>query len=196
VVHDGYKGDGVDSLLTTFTYENGYYDRYEREFYGFGKVTTTTHDAGKTASRPKTNAYRRRVQTFSNDNYFTKGLLLTETLLDKEGKKYTQKENTYALKPVVAKEVFFPAVVQTGQRFFEGQAQAGKQTRMQFEYDELGNMSKLLDEGDLSSADDDITAQVAYHKVEGNYSWQRPGDCSKCRAARRCAARVGDGRKG
>ncbi len=31
VVHDGYKGDGGQSL-TTFAYENGYYDRYEREF--------------------------------------------------------------------------------------------------------------------------------------------------------------------
>jgi hypothetical protein len=40
VMHDGYKGDGIDSLMTTFVYENGYYDRYEREFYGFGKVTT------------------------------------------------------------------------------------------------------------------------------------------------------------
>jgi len=173
-VRDGYTGDGVDSLLTTFAYEDGYYDRHEREFYGFGKVTTTTHDAGKIAKQAEDNAYRRLVQTFNNDNYFTRGLLLTETLLDKEGNKYTEKENTYQLKPVVAKEVYFPAVVRTEQRFFEGQAQAGKRTRMQFEYDELGNMSKLLDGGDLSSTDDDITAQVAYHKVENHYLMATP----------------------
>jgi len=165
VVHDGYGGDGVDTLMTTFAYENGYYDRYEREFYGFGKVVAAIHDTEKTAD----NEYRRVVRTFSNEIYFTKGLLLTETLLDKEGKKYTEKENKYALKPVVGSEVVFPAVVQTEQRFYEGQSQAGKQTRMLLEYDERGNLSKLLDKGDLSSTDDDITALVQYHEVEEKY---------------------------
>jgi RHS repeat-associated protein len=170
VVQDGFKGDGVDSLLTTFAYENGYYDRHEREFYGFGKVITNTHDTEKKDD----NLYRSVVQTMSNDNYFTKGLLLTETLLDQEGRKYTEKENTYELKQIVAGEVAFPAVVQTEQRFFEGQSQAGKRTRMQFTYDELGNMRTLLDEGDLSGADDDIAARVEYHQVEDKYLMATP----------------------
>jgi len=131
IMHDGFKGDGVDSLMTTFAYENGYYDRHEREFYGFGKVTTTTHDTEKPGKQVEDNTYRRVVQTMSNDSYFTKGLLLTETLLDKEGNKYTEKENTYELKAVKAEgvaagEVLFPALKQTQQRFYEGQAQAGK----------------------------------------------------------------------
>jgi hypothetical protein len=37
---DGFVGDGVDSTFTTFEYEGGYYDRHERSFYGYGKVTT------------------------------------------------------------------------------------------------------------------------------------------------------------
>jgi YD repeat-containing protein len=175
VMHDGFKGDGVDSLMTTFAYENGYYDRHEREFYGFGKVVTHTHDTEKKDD----NLYRSLVQTLSNENYFTKGLLVTETLQDKEGKKYTEKENTYELKAVKtagvpAGEIFFPALKQTEQRFYEGQSQAGKRTRMRFEYNELGNMTTLIDEGDLSSNDDDLSAQISYHEVESNYIMATP----------------------
>jgi len=37
---------------------------------------------------------------------------------------------------------------------------------MQFAYNEVGNMTTLLDEGDLSSNDDDLSAQISYHQVE------------------------------
>ena len=90
-VNDGHKDDGADKLLTTFTYEDGYHDRHERDFYGFAKVTTQTRDAQSGEE------YRHLVQTFHNQDYYTKGLLLTETLADAKGNKYTEKENRYRL---------------------------------------------------------------------------------------------------
>jgi hypothetical protein len=43
-VRDGFPGDGPDVQLTSFHYENGFYDRFEREFYGFRTVTAEEHD--------------------------------------------------------------------------------------------------------------------------------------------------------
>ncbi|CAA9225514.1 MAG: Enoyl-CoA hydratase [uncultured Cytophagales bacterium] len=166
VVRDGFEGDGVDSMRTTFAYEDGYYDRHEREFYGFGKVTTRLHDTGQADPG---NVYSSVAETFSNDNYFTKGLPLSETMQDGEGRKYSRKEHKYALRDVVAGAVVFPALIQTAEQFYEGQPDPGKQTRVGFGYDRYGNMTTLTDEGDLDSKDDDLHAAVAYHYLEDNY---------------------------
>lgn len=44
-VFDGHTGDGIDHSIAKFRYEDGYQDRREREFYGFGKVTQEQIDA-------------------------------------------------------------------------------------------------------------------------------------------------------
>src|SRR5690606_32617251 len=38
-VHDGHAGDGADTHATAYAYAGGYYDRREREFYGYATVT-------------------------------------------------------------------------------------------------------------------------------------------------------------
>jgi hypothetical protein len=66
---DGHSGDGVDIMQTAFEYGNGYHDRHERAFYGFGEIKTNQLDeSGDT--------YRSTIRTFANSNYFEKGLLL------------------------------------------------------------------------------------------------------------------------
>src|SRR5690606_20928137 len=84
---DGYKGDGPDSLLTTFAYEDGFYDRHEREFYGFAKVITRTHDTGNNNA-----LHANAIQTYKNSNYYEKGLMLKEVLKDADDKPYVEKE--------------------------------------------------------------------------------------------------------
>ena len=35
---DGHTGDGEDHTITQYTYQNPYYDRWERAFYGYETV--------------------------------------------------------------------------------------------------------------------------------------------------------------
>ncbi len=170
-LYDGHTGDGVDTLLTTFAYEAGYHDRHERDFYGFAKVTTHTRDASS-----KT-IYNSLVQTFSNNNYYSKGLLLTETVTDSKSRKYSEKENIFTLtdlstgkplsKALLEDKAFagrvFPALTESYQRFFEGKAEAGKTTHMRLSYDGYGNVKKIEDLGDVDTDSDDLLAEVTYH---------------------------------
>ena len=179
-VDDGHKDDGADKLLTTFTYEDGYHDRHERDFYGFAKVTTQTRDAQSGEE------YRHLVQTFHNQDYYTKGLLLTETVADAKGNKYTEKENRYRLlEPATGEERaselpdyysgrVFPALTQTVQRYYEGEEQAGKSTRTLLSYGTYGNVKKIEDLGDVDSPEDDLLAEVSYHTLTEPYVVNQP----------------------
>ena len=181
-IYDGHTGDGVDTLLTTFEYEAGYHDRHERDFYGFAKVSTHTRDASS-----KT-IYNSLVQTFSNNNYYSKGLLLTETVTDSKSRKYSEKENIFTLtdlatgKPLAdarkEDKAFagrvFPALTESYQRFFEGKPEAGKTTHMRLSYDGYGNVKKIEDLGDVDTDSDDLLAEVTYHSLTGPYIVNKP----------------------
>src|SRR5690606_7846836 len=155
-VFDGKTGDGVDHLLTTFAYEGGKYDRREREFLGFARVITRTHNTGE-EEKP---VYTEVAQTFANDNYYTKGLLLSETMTDGDGNKYVEKVNEYELRNLETSKItdiqpykekaepVFPALIATVQKFYEGEADPGKQTRTTYDYDVRGNVVTYVDYGD------------------------------------------------
>jgi RHS repeat-associated protein len=93
--------DGHDVLLTTYSYAQGYYNRAERQFYGFASRTsrnygcnTTTIDAGsclrlvEAVAEPdwpvlSASGYRKLQvvhQTFSNRDFLTQGLELSRTV--------------------------------------------------------------------------------------------------------------------
>ncbi|MBA5630351.1 SpvB/TcaC N-terminal domain-containing protein [Moheibacter lacus] len=61
-----------------FKYENGYYDRREREFYGF-RIVKTIDVKEKTTinnySQVEPNAYRTQISQFHNKSYFLRGML-------------------------------------------------------------------------------------------------------------------------
>lgn len=174
-VFDGFKGDGPDTLMTTYTYEDGFYDRHEREFYGFKKVATHTHNTGENNI-----VYTTLTQTFSNGDFYTKGLVLEEVLQSADGKKFTKKENIYQLKDRIAgfdlPESFkrsdggsaFVALVETQQLFYEGQPVAGKSTRITYGYDTKGNINRFTDYGD-EGTEDDIRADIIYHFLSDKY---------------------------
>ncbi len=179
-VFDGFKGDGADSLKTTFAYEGGYYDRHEREFYGFKKVITNAINTQKNNEK-----YTIVTQTFNNDNYYEKGQLLTETMTDVNGNKFVEKENEYQAKDVdnnttvssAALQKFagrvFPSLSRTYQRFYEGQSSPGKSTSSTYAYDNLGNVTNFTDYGD-DKPDDDLNAVITYHNLPGNYIMATP----------------------
>ncbi|HEY0653359.1 MAG TPA: SpvB/TcaC N-terminal domain-containing protein [Chryseosolibacter sp.] len=171
-IFDGYKGDGIDSMMTTFAYEGGRYDRHERDFYGFKKVITRTHDTGK----PERPVYTITTQTYLNDNYYQKGLLVNELMTDGSGRPFTETINNYELKDIVSGVVLpesakkdaagtaFPALKETLQKFYEGQTEAAKTTRNTYAYDTRGNVTLFVDYGDATT-DDDLTAAISYHDL-------------------------------
>ncbi|HEX2688593.1 MAG TPA: toxin TcdB middle/N-terminal domain-containing protein [Kofleriaceae bacterium] len=70
---DGHRGDGVDNLVTTYHYEGGYYDRLEREFYGYRQVVAEERDASKANA-----LYRSVISEYKNDSFYSHGLLYRE----------------------------------------------------------------------------------------------------------------------
>ncbi len=168
-MNDGHKGDGVDKIQTSFEYANGYHDRHERTFYGFGEVKTKQLDEGGAE-------YRSTTRTFANNNYFEKGLLLNETIQDDKGNKYVETINEYELKDRDMKKlgngaeklsstIAFPALVKTSKQFYEGKAVAQKSTYTAFEYGSYGNVHKYVDYGDEGD-EDNISASIAYHELK------------------------------
>lgn len=63
---DGVPDDGP-SMLTTYTYGDGFESRYEREFYGFRQVVEEQRDTGNNDA-----VYRSIVRRYSNDKYHTR----------------------------------------------------------------------------------------------------------------------------
>src|SRR3970040_1340129 len=94
-VTDGVSGDGVDTLSTAYLYENGKYHRFERDFFGYAKVTEQQLIPGTTLE----SVYRSTVSEYLNGNFYTKGLLWRERLRkgDNKNEKYTETQNTYLL---------------------------------------------------------------------------------------------------
>jgi RHS repeat-associated protein len=161
-VVDGVKGDGVDTMRSSFEYLGGYYDRREREFYGFD--TVITHQLN---SAEKNAIYRSVEETFLNGNYYTKGLLQSTTLRDANRKIFSQSISKYELRKV-RDSVFFPALLQTTELFYEGNPSPGASTFTQFDYDALGNIIKITDIGD-GSPEDRLEATVKYHNNDAAY---------------------------
>ena len=179
-VFDGFKGDGPDTMLTTYQYQNGYFDRDEREFYGFRKVITQTHDAAHHDS-----VYTTLTETFGNDNFYTKGMMLDELTQSGDGKPYTEQVNTYALRDLATGNVLpdsyktndagaaFVALMRTDHMFYEGQPTPGKTTYATYGYDTKGNITQYTDFGDPGQSDD-ISAAATYYNISDKYIVDQP----------------------
>ncbi|MCI5197582.1 MAG: sugar-binding protein, partial [Candidatus Electrothrix sp. AW5] len=173
-VNDGFSGDGVDTLLTTYKYEDGFHHRQEREFFGYTTVTTEQRNATDNS------VYRSTVQTFLNRNYYEKGLLVSEIVLDGAGKKYLETLNSYQLRDVDSGQILqgafkdsltatvFPEMIRTDKKFYEGQDEPGISTYQTFEYDTLGNVKHFFDAAD-AGAEDDVESFIGYHSDVANY---------------------------
>ncbi|MFZ3090664.1 MAG: SpvB/TcaC N-terminal domain-containing protein [Nitrospirota bacterium] len=171
-VYDGFAGDGVDTQVTTYKYENGKYNRLEREFYGYAKVTEEHLNAANNA------LYRIITREYLNDTFYTKGLLKKELTNDSSARPYIETENTYLLRDVdtgyepadgaSATAAIFPMLIRTDRRFYEGQMAAGKATYTTHRYDTLGNIAYFFDAGD-GGASDDVEADIAYTQCPDTY---------------------------
>lgn len=92
-----------DRVLTSVEYEKPYFDRREREFFGFEKVKINQHGGFNTdiniqaASITLPNVYRYSVQEYHNKNYYLKGAVKKESLFDENNVVWTENKTTYGI---------------------------------------------------------------------------------------------------
>ncbi len=170
---DGFAGDGGDLQIRRITYAGPKYDRKEREFYGFKDVTIEEVNG-------ETNAlYRKRSRIYQNENYYEKGLLMSEELRDGAGNLYTKNLKSYNLVDVNFPErapedstalpalmlqaaSLFPAPASSETFYYEGGSVAHKSTKSTFDaYDSYGNVTQFTDYGDAGE-EDDVEARITY----------------------------------
>ncbi|MFE4618218.1 SpvB/TcaC N-terminal domain-containing protein [Streptomyces sp. NPDC056747] len=164
-VFDGRTGDGADTRLTTYRYENGRYDRSEREFRGFGKVVTEVRDPGADEA-----LYRSVTDEYRTDSVYTRGLLARTLTTDGAGRPFTETVHTYQLHdiatgtaadPASTTASVFPQPTRVDKKFHEGAQEPAKTTHTVMTYDEYGNLTGSFDAGD-DGIQDDVQTDFAY----------------------------------
>ncbi|WP_224282162.1 SpvB/TcaC N-terminal domain-containing protein [Streptomyces sp. LS1784] len=164
-VFDGRTGDGADNQLTTYRYENGTYDRLEREFRGFGKVVSEVRDPGAGDA-----LYRSVSDEYRTDSVYTRGLLARTLTSDGAGRPFTETVNTYQLHdiatgtaadPASTTASVFPQLTRVDKKFHEGAREPAKATHTVMAYDEYGNLTGSFDAGD-DGIEDDVQTDFAY----------------------------------
>ncbi|WP_433831152.1 SpvB/TcaC N-terminal domain-containing protein [Flavobacterium anhuiense] len=175
-IFDGHTGDGIDHSIAKFRYEDGYQDRREREFYGFGKVIQEQIDAADNA------VFMTTVQEFYNQDYFRKNLLKHSYTLDKNGQLRQESENEYSFIDVAtqasipvselnlpscdAKRIFV-GLIHANQKVYEGGSDY-LETNTFNTYDANGNIIQYEDLGNGSAADK-VTAKISYYESTTPY---------------------------
>lgn len=170
---DGRSGDGPDTTRTTFEYAGLRYDFVNREDLGF--ATVTARELG--ADGP----LRASRRTFSNDNLFAAGLQTSVELFDgdvhpdnllqrstadwKVLEGTTQRALDVASLSADALLTAWATPLLSGLReewYEKGPASPNRATATTYEYDRLGNPTRIRDHGDPSVAADDVVAEVVY----------------------------------
>ncbi|HOU99351.1 MAG TPA: RHS repeat-associated core domain-containing protein [Bacteroidales bacterium] len=164
--YDGFAGDGVDTLYYTFTYDNPYYHRMERDFFGFEKVTTKqVNDFGL--------CMRSYEDKYLNNHYLFKGLKKYEVVKDNYSNKFVETYYTYDYKDIPTGNILnpaqiscsciaYPAISQEDKYYYEGQSNYTIHTMKTYRHGPYGNIKEFNDFGDVAYTDDDIKAKIYY----------------------------------
>ncbi len=164
-------------FLTRYGYEDGRWDRNERELLGFARVLRQNPDGSLLDQR------------FHNESYEMRGLLASETLMDAEGAVFVETVNeyepraehaalaqcTYALPYRLAEstacESTFPMLTKIEQRYYEGGGALGITTTQTFGYDQAGNVTSfdhVLGEAGGESLHENLHATIVYTSTAGS----------------------------
>ncbi|HTE60385.1 MAG TPA: toxin TcdB middle/N-terminal domain-containing protein [Solirubrobacteraceae bacterium] len=184
-VDDKRPGDGPDTLLTTYEYEDNAYNPLEREFLGYGKVVERQRafaDDGDVADDPLLRSIDRR---YRNANVFDSGLMTSETLRSPGGTPVKETRTTWglvdvetgadaALEPTASDPAgvrllgmsVAPERRKVEQRWYDESGDLGEETWNAFEYDDLGNVVRQLDVGEPELPGDDTIALTTYTNCE------------------------------
>jgi RHS repeat-associated protein len=196
-VNDGHPGDGVDNQLTSFSYDGGRYDRLHRQQLGFATVVQKELDPTHCSSDtpPVCATVRTTTTTYLNNNVFDAGLvassLLTQPAEPPASGVTRLKDlvNTYQYVDIrnggpadltpplndpanvrtLAMSVS-PLLTRTEALNYTAADAIGAHSRMDFQYDRLGNLTTQTDEGQLDNPDDNAVATYTYSTCQQSSS--------------------------
>lgn len=190
VINDGYNlvNDGKDVYRKDFAYENGKYDRREREFYGY--ETVKQMDSKTDSNNATTGIYRTTVSKYHNQNYFLNGML-KETYVLKgtdENMKFSRTENFYDILKLnstnsgfASPQVILPNTFDVGGT--EGRRSAAVilsktknylyelaptpqlTTQEEMIYDNKGRVVQYVNKGDITTTSDDYNSYITYQNI-------------------------------
>ena len=136
------KTGNEQAYTTYYTYEDGYYNRIEKEFYGFKTVRSK-------------NAVGTETETeYYIDSYYRKGMVKRE-IIRNGNKVYSIKEYEVDTAPHARIKKETTTIRENYNEI---------KTESEYEYDKYGNVTKLYDKGDVTNTNDDIIAEITYWK--------------------------------
>ncbi|MBO7464672.1 MAG: hypothetical protein J6T56_02335, partial [Bacteroidales bacterium] len=164
LVCDSLPGDGADTRMTTWDYACGYYDRVEREFLGFAKVTEKHHETSSNNTIKRT-----YTRYFRNDSIHTKGLMLCEEIRNGGDSLYVVTANRYGSR-LLTRGDDMPVFVTLDTAtvcYYEGGATAQIRRQSTFAYEnQYGNLVRRTDS---STHQPLVVVTVGYHADPGSY---------------------------
>ncbi|MGK3963945.1 SpvB/TcaC N-terminal domain-containing protein [Sorangium sp. So ce1667] len=157
-------GMGTPAYVHTFDYhQSGFYDRAEREDYGFAQVTATREDGSQIVTR------------YHNQDYYRRGLVAAVIEQDGEGRLFSRQQISYrepGAQPTLAGS-FFPREELRTTSWYEGKttdpSAPGKQTSEERDWDDRGNLIGLTEHGEPGTLEDDVTTTIHHVTYDGPY---------------------------
>ena len=177
-----------DYLVEVHAYGTSFYDRAERESYGFDWVKTTRGVFDTNSGSYIGGDGSSTERTFANQNYYEQGLLLETVERGANPDRpelgtdamYTRETVQYAEAPAqvlaaIGTGSFFPRELTRETTWFEGETNGlvKRKRESNKQYDALGNLTQMLDEGDLDVPGDELLYTIAYD-VEASSHTVRP----------------------
>jgi RHS repeat-associated protein len=170
-VNDGMNDTegGVHNYINTYKYEDGFYDRIEREFYGYRSLI---HKSGQGKDTKEV------ISTYLNEQYYEKGLMIKSILKDSEGKIYTKDKNEY-LNHEICDGSKFTYLHRKQSNYYEGttanaKSEAPMYTSQEYKYDEYGNVIEFIYNGDPATVKDDLITTIEYDLKPDKYIMNKP----------------------
>jgi YD repeat-containing protein len=151
--NNGISGSQGTSETTTLSYINGKYDFKAKELRGFGQATVT-------------DANRIFTTKFYQDDGL-KGKLYQEETKDVSGNLFSKTENTW--KSITTNGMFLSTLDQITESEYDGAANNPRVKQKKFEYDEYGNITKAIEDGDISITGDEKTTFFEYAYNPSNW---------------------------
>lgn len=148
---------GPSEYRQTFEYEGGYYDRSEREFFGFARVTARSADGSAFLTEYHNNDYTRRGLVRRAAARDPSGSILAETLVETEN---------VPVSGYGRAAVRFPATTAVERRTIDPQSGEEAVSRVEYGYDfDTGNIRTVRDLGDPARASDDVFISISYARL-------------------------------
>jgi RHS repeat-associated protein len=168
-VFDGFPGDGQDTTYMKFAYGDGYYDRYERTFYGFDSVISMQYNNFSGSGT----CYRSTIEKYHNRDFLYKGLKYYEAVVSGTDIKYIETVYTYNKKEITTGTIvpdgqaecfgpYYPAISQEDKYFYNGLSTYQIHTKIKYSHGKYGNIVRYHNYGDVVDNDDDIIANISY----------------------------------